>query len=132
MARACASGILYHCTCSSKPEENSSGDFQWGGCGDNLRWGVYFAKRFIDNVEKNNVNKTRKRRDDFSGNDTTSRTFLPKRDVAAINLHNNRVGRRVSFTLGVFIPILSSFPPDNQRKFANPMQMSWRFRILQH
>lgn len=89
MARACASGALYHCTCASKPDEIPNNNFQWGGCPDNIRWGVYFAKRFIDNVEKNNANKTAKKK---RNNDENR---LKKTEVAVVNLHNNRVGRKV-------------------------------------
>ncbi|RZC41025.1 Wnt-11b-1-like, partial [Asbolus verrucosus] len=94
MARACASGTLYHCTCASKPEEPPNSNFQWGGCGDNIRWGVYFAKRFIDNVEKMNVNKTRKRKRN-DDHDEEKKNRIPRQDVAVVNLHNNRVGRRI-------------------------------------
>ncbi|KAJ3654930.1 hypothetical protein Zmor_014081 [Zophobas morio] len=92
MARACASGTLYHCTCASKPNEPPNGNFQWGGCGDNIYWGVYFAKRFIDNVEKLNFDKTRKRR---RGNFEEKKNLLLREEIAAVNLHNNRVGRKV-------------------------------------
>ncbi|CAH1369299.1 protein Wnt-11b-1-like [Tenebrio molitor] len=94
MARACASGTLYHCTCGSKPDEPPNSNFQWGGCGDNIRWGVYFAKRFIDNVEKLNVSKTRKRKRG-NENDEERKNKLLKEEIAAVNLHNNRVGRKI-------------------------------------
>ncbi|KAJ3633835.1 hypothetical protein MTP99_010758 [Tenebrio molitor] len=82
MARACASGTLYHCTCGSKPDEPPNSNFQWGGCGDNIRWGVYFAKRFIDNVEKLNVSKTRKRKRG-NENDEERKNKLLKEEIAA-------------------------------------------------
>jgi wingless-type MMTV integration site family protein 11 len=99
MARACASGTLYHCTCGSKPDEPPNSNFQWGGCGDNIRWGVYFAKRFIDNVEKLNVSKTRKRKRG-NENDEERKNKLLKEEIAAVNLHNNRVGRKVCVSTG--------------------------------
>lgn len=98
MARACASGTLYHCTCSGKPDEPPNSNFQWGGCGDNIHWGVYFSKRFIDNVEKNNVDKSRNKRRNRYEYDEDRKNKLLKEEVAAVNLHNNRVGRRVNST----------------------------------
>ncbi|KAI4464397.1 wnt related [Holotrichia oblita] len=55
MARACANGGLHHCTCASPPKETPAENFKWGGCGDNIRWGTNFAKRFVDTVEKYNT-----------------------------------------------------------------------------
>ncbi|CAG9863530.1 unnamed protein product [Phyllotreta striolata] len=76
MARACSSGGLHQCTCAAKPAAApAGGQFQWGGCGDNVQWAVQFARRFIDNVEKHALEK--------------------RSNGAAANLHNNRVGRKV-------------------------------------
>ncbi|XP_044750174.1 protein Wnt-11b-1-like [Coccinella septempunctata] len=98
MARACSSGALYHCTCAVKPTETPNENFQWGGCGDNLKWGASFAKRFIDNAEKYVAKKTReklkKRDNSFEGEEQRKYSLL-KTQMALINLHNNRVGRRV-------------------------------------
>ena len=48
------------------------GDFDWGGCSDNVRYGSTFSRMFIDAKE-------RRQRD----------------GRALMNLHNNRAGRRV-------------------------------------
>lgn len=46
--------------------------WKWGGCSDNVKFGIKFSKMFIDGREK--------------GDDLQSR----------VNRHNNEVGRRVS------------------------------------
>lgn len=88
LARACSSGSLQHCTCASKPEAPSNGQFQWGGCGDNVNWGAQFAKRFLDNVEKHDANEIiGKGKEDVNG--------FASNKIALANLHNNRLGRKV-------------------------------------
>nr|XP_023021002.1 protein Wnt-11b-1-like [Leptinotarsa decemlineata] len=93
MARACSSGSLYHCTCASKPNIPSNEQFQWGGCGDNVKWGAQFAKRFIDNVEKYALENRKNKRSDAIGSREEDEVL--KNEVAAVNLHNNKVGRKV-------------------------------------
>lgn len=47
IARACSREEIRQCSCDntnrSPPED---GEFQWGGCGDNLEHGYNYAKRF--------------------------------------------------------------------------------------
>lgn len=86
IARACSSGGLHSCTCAGKPSTPTDGRFQWGGCGDNVKWGVQFARRWSDNVEKGVLEKKEKVKRDDQG----------VGEIAAMNLHNNRVGRKVS------------------------------------
>ena len=47
IARACSREEIKQCSCDNKeraaPED---GEFQWGGCGDNLQHGYNYAKRF--------------------------------------------------------------------------------------
>lgn len=101
MARACASGALYHCTCAENPKDQYpvNENFQWGGCGDNLKWGARFAKRFIDNVEKDHVQKTKEKlkRDNRASTTTDEdlNSTILRNQMAVVNLHNNKVGRRV-------------------------------------
>ncbi|ERL87313.1 hypothetical protein D910_04708 [Dendroctonus ponderosae] len=92
LARACSSGNLHHCTCAGRPTSPNVDSFQWGGCGDNVRWASQFAKRFIDNVEKHSLGKkekTKRAKEDNS---------ILRDDAAVVNLHNNRVGRKVIMT----------------------------------
>ena len=76
ITRACSKGELQHCACDPTKRGTSSdhrGEFDWGGCSDNVRYGSHFSRMFVDAKE-------RKVRD----------------AKALMNLHNNRAGRRVS------------------------------------
>lgn len=71
ITRACSKGDLTECSCDNsirrKPRK-----WQWGGCSEDVNYGVMFSRKFIDSQEHN--------------------------DTAAglMNLHNNEAGRRVS------------------------------------
>ena len=75
ITKACALGVLRNCACSNtQPAERTydSRGFDWGGCNDNIDYGLKYARTFIDSREK-------------------------EQDVRAkVNLHNNFVGRQVS------------------------------------
>ena len=76
ITRACSKGSLLNCACDPTKVGTSSdrkGEFDWGGCSDNVRYGSHFARMFVDAREKR------------------------MRDARALmNLQNNRAGRRVS------------------------------------
>ena len=72
VARACADGSIYTCTCNYNLREPHGADWEWGGCSDNVNFGKKFSRKFVDVVEKGR---------DFK--------FM-------MNLHNNEAGRRVS------------------------------------
>lgn len=79
LTRACSQGELKTCNCDPHKRGRSSddrGEFDWGGCSDNINYGIKFAKAFIDAKE---------------------RTVRDAR--ALMNLHNNRCGRTVSVRL---------------------------------
>lgn len=98
MARACASGALFHCTCAMPPHDPPSGNFKWGGCGDNVRWGAQFAKQFVDSIERNDGRATKRDLEEKQQETPQERKMKRiKAQLSAMNLHNNRVGRRVSF-----------------------------------
>ncbi|MGH0179708.1 UNVERIFIED_CONTAM: hypothetical protein FKN15_008546 [Acipenser sinensis] len=44
ISRACASGELPSCSCGPAPAEQAGPDFRWGGCGDNLRYGLQMGQ----------------------------------------------------------------------------------------
>ena len=70
----CAKNKIPSCKCSkTRKQPQGKHDWQWGGCSDNIEYGEKQARRFIDNLEKG----------------TDART--------AFNLHNNAIGRRVSW-----------------------------------
>lgn len=75
LTRACSQGELKSCNCDPHKrgrERDERGEFDWGGCSDNISYGINFAKAFIDAKEK-------------TGRDAR----------ALMNLHNNRCGRTV-------------------------------------
>lgn len=60
------------CGCAGiKKQREGNGDWQWGGCSDNIRFGEKETRRFIHKLEGGNGART------------------------AFNLHNNEVGRKV-------------------------------------
>jgi len=75
IARDCASGNLTECGCDSRGQGQSTPEgWKWGGCSDNLRYGVNFARKFIDGPDKRQLKKTGELRN-------------------LMNLHNNKAGR---------------------------------------
>lgn len=85
VARACSEGTIESCTCdyshqtsSPQPTDPSSSDvvgvreWEWGGCSDNIQFGLKFAREFVDTGER-------------------GRNLREK-----MNLHNNEAGRAVS------------------------------------
>ena len=74
LANACRDGSLENCACEPTKtrgkSRDSKGEFDWTGCSNNIKFGLKFAKSFIDAKES--------------------------RDARGLmNLHNNNLGRRV-------------------------------------
>ena len=81
ITEACARGVLRNCACNNTQLAEGTG-FEWGGCNDNIEYGLKYASKFIDSREKR------------------------EHDIRAkINLHNNLVGRQVSDTSSEWYPI---------------------------
>ena len=75
VTRACSRSELKNCACDTTNPRASRENFQWIGCNDNIAYGMKIAKSFVDSEER-------------------------QRDARAkMNLHNNLVGRRVSYIL---------------------------------
>ena len=72
VTRACSRGELKDCDCDPNHKGTSAEGFEWGGCSDNIPYGMKVAKTFVDSGE--------------NGRDAR----------AKMNLHNNLAGRRVS------------------------------------
>lgn len=74
LTRACSRGAITNCACDHSKKGNHqdrAGQFSWGGCSDNIRYGTAFARKFIDARDRG------------------------LRDARALmNLHNNRAGRK--------------------------------------
>ena len=75
ITKACSQGELKVCGCDGQKRGRAGddqGDFDWGGCSDNINYGIKFAKDFVDARER-----------------------MVKDARALMNLHNNRCGRMV-------------------------------------
>lgn len=86
ITRWCNQGLLANCACDPSRRGRGHdiyGQFSWGGCSHNLRFASIFARKFIDSQESN------------------------LRDATALmNLHNNKVGRKVClFWLNIYFKI---------------------------
>ncbi|GFN82954.1 protein wnt [Plakobranchus ocellatus] len=46
-ARACAQGTLDRCTCDESKHLENTKTWLWGGCGDNIRFGLKFTRKFL-------------------------------------------------------------------------------------
>ena len=75
---ACANGLLGSaCGCDTSMGTPSQSGWDWGGCSHDINYGVQYAQMFLDAREATNQT---------AGIGT-----------ALVNLHNNAVGRQVSF-----------------------------------
>lgn len=78
--RSCRLGQLENCKCQRtkkrfKEARSSSSDWHWGGCSDNVAFGDLVARNFVDALEGR------------KGDEHDARRYM--------NLHNNKVGRKV-------------------------------------
>lgn len=48
IARACSVGITTKCSCGALPNEAPEGDYKWGGCGDDVDYGLRFSEQFTE------------------------------------------------------------------------------------
>ncbi|CAG5127443.1 unnamed protein product, partial [Candidula unifasciata] len=58
-ARACSLGVTPKCGCGSLPTTVPNGNFKWGGCGDDLMFGLVFSETFTDASLVNKKGKSR-------------------------------------------------------------------------
>ena len=65
--------------------------WRWGGCSDNVQYGVWFAAMFVDAAERVKIDATQPQGVNDGG--SKSGTDAVK---AVVNLHNNEVGRKVN------------------------------------
>ncbi|KAI5202390.1 Protein Wnt-9A [Manis pentadactyla] len=47
LAKACSAGRMERCTCDEAPDLENREAWQWGGCGDNLKYSGKFVKEFL-------------------------------------------------------------------------------------
>lgn len=81
IARACSLGVTTKCSCGSLPDKPPDDQHKWGGCSDNVRYGVYLTTSFTE------ASLTRK------GKPKTSKK-------ADMNRHNNGAGAQVFYMCG--------------------------------
>ncbi|XP_046439719.1 protein Wnt-16-like [Daphnia pulex] len=81
VTQACSLGNLTECSCDMDRQGLPAPDgWKWGGCSDNIRYGIQFARQFVDAPEKAMQKK-------------------PKNVRNLMNLHNNEAGRKAIATL---------------------------------
>lgn len=71
IAKACSAGRMERCTCDEAPDLENRKAWQWGGCGDNLKYAYKFVKDFLG--KRSN-----------------------KDPRARVDMHNTNVGMKVS------------------------------------
>ena len=78
ITKACSDGRLKNCSCDTRLQgQVSPQGWQWGGCSDDVGFGIMFTRAFLD-----------------SRNDATNKTGS-ELEESLVNLHNNAVGRTV-------------------------------------
>ena len=91
----CRQNKIPGCHCVEKNKHNSgNGEWQWGGCGDNIWFGENTTKSFIDVLEPQEESARR-----------------------AVNLHNNEIGRRVNILPSYFLQLRAVYLAINEFAF---------------
>lgn len=85
VARVCSSGSVFACGCGQVPKYLPRGDYKWGGCADNIRFGLRFSKNFADfeRFKKKSDNKKSLR--------------------SLVHQHNSRAGRKVNRNIKLLV-----------------------------
>ncbi|XP_046684210.1 protein Wnt-16-like [Homalodisca vitripennis] len=88
VTQACSSGNLTECSCDAGKQGQATPEgWKWGGCSDNLQYGVNFARKFVDAPER--IKST--------GLSVKNKKSWSVR--VRMNLHNNEAGRQVVASL---------------------------------
>ena len=80
VTRKCSEGNLTDCTCDMSRQGSFTEDgWHWGGCSDNVAYGVQLGRKFVDAADHEKAGER------------------PVDKVRSnMNIHNNEVGRLVS------------------------------------
>ncbi|XP_020609075.1 protein Wnt-16-like isoform X2 [Orbicella faveolata] len=85
-SRSCSLGNLSDCACEARRKRKQpSRGWEWGGCNDDVKFGVWLSKTFVDAPERN----------ERSGTIADRKMRVRKKGRYLMNLHNNEVGRLV-------------------------------------
>ncbi|XP_044534661.1 protein Wnt-16 [Gracilinanus agilis] len=76
VTRSCSAGNMTECSCDTNLQNGGSATegWHWGGCSDDIQYGMWFSRRFLDVPTRNTTGKDGK--------------------LLAMNLHNNEAGRQ--------------------------------------
>lgn len=99
ITQQCRENKIPGCRCvelKNRQPNNGNGDWQWGGCSDNIWFGENVTRRFIDDLEQ----------------DDDARKV--------VNLHNNELGRKVSVSVEISILSMRSKHSEGRGKRAMP------------
>jgi len=96
VTRQCRSGELSQCGCdmTGNGDWSVEGRMRWGGCSDNVDYGVAFSRQFSDRPSARRKN-------------SMTDKVLERR---LVNLHNAETGRTVRTSICTFISTLSCQP----------------------
>uniref|UniRef100_A0A8C0NHG1 Protein Wnt n=1 Tax=Canis lupus familiaris TaxID=9615 RepID=A0A8C0NHG1_CANLF len=77
VTRSCSAGNMTECSCDTTLQNGGSASegWHWGGCSDDVQYGMWFSRKFLDFPIRNTTGKE-------------SKVLL------AMNLHNNEAGRQ--------------------------------------
>nr|XP_055170834.1 protein Wnt-16 isoform X1 [Nyctereutes procyonoides] len=82
VTRSCSAGNMTECSCDTTLQNGGSASegWHWGGCSDDVQYGMWFSRKFLDFPIRNTTGKE-------------SKVLL------AMNLHNNEAGRQQEKTI---------------------------------
>lgn len=90
LAKACSAGRMERCTCDEAPDLENRKAWQWGGCGDNLKYANKFVKDFLGKRSNKDLR-------------------------ARVDMHNTNVGMKVSmrdqWIMTLFLKIVLIYSP---------------------
>ncbi|KAL8585549.1 hypothetical protein ACOMHN_049304 [Nucella lapillus] len=105
VTQACSAGNLTDCSCDmSRYGEADVEGWKWGGCSDNVNYGLWFARNFVDAPETMRHENSRNIRN-------------------LMNLHNNEVGRKPPQTFKH--SVRDTGPIQKSKDFPTPFPFSF-------